>query len=330
MQNKTISFFLLGILLFVFSACGSSKVAPPKKVETPKWVSIQPKDTSSFTYGLGIAKNREEALTSALNDVVSKLGVKVESSFTNKQIVNGYYSKSISTNNIKADVAKIRVTNYQVEQSHRISFREYAVLLKVDNKKFFNTLKQDIIRAKNTISNSLQKANNLDAISRYKTKKAMSKACEKLLSNTLVAHELNASFDKNSYFNFVANVKDSYYSEVNRLNFYVYGNANAQNFIALIKKELLENGFNVSNKMKHNSLKVNLHATDNIKINQKIVAIKLNIKVSDAGKTVGSNVLTMKERYKSSKSSIYSAAAVHFEQDLNTQGVEKILGIGIN
>jgi len=331
MQNKTLSILLaFTFVLSTFSGCGSAKPLPPKKVETPKWIKNPPKDTTEFTYGIGIDKTRDNALKNALNDVISKLGVKVESSFTNKQIVDGYYSKSISTSDIKADVAKIRVTNYQVEKSHRISFREYAILLKVDNKKFFNSLNQDIKQAKKHIESELEKSADSDAISRYNTKKLMSKECERLLSNSLVAYELDKNFDKNKYFNFVSDVKENYYSEANSLRFFVSGNNNSKDFIQVIKQQLIDNGFNVTNNQKPDSVKIQLQTTDNISSGQKIITIKLNIKVTDADKSVGSNALVLKERSKSSKSSIYNSAAIHLNQDIDKAGIENILGIGVN
>ncbi|QFR50060.1 hypothetical protein FJR48_10125 [Sulfurimonas lithotrophica] len=331
MQNRTSLFLsiLLGFNLF-FSGCGSSKPQVPKKVDTPKWVKIQPNDTSAFTYGIGIDKTREDALKSALNDVISKLGIKVESSFTNKQIVDGYYSKSISTSDIKTDVAKIRITNYKIEKSHRISYREYAVLVKVDNKKFFNTLKQDIDQIKKDIETKLEESADSDAITRYNIKKKMSKECERLLSNSLVAYELNKSFNKNKYFNFVSDVKESYYSEANSLRFFISADKNSKDFAQVIKRQLIDNGFSVTNNKNLKAVIIKLNTTDNIASAQKIVTIKLNIKVTDEQKNVGSNTLVLKERLKKSKSSIYNTAAIHFNQDVAQEGIENILGIGIN
>jgi len=329
MQSKSIYLYLvLGLIVSLFSACGSTPA--PKKVQTPEWVKLPPKDTAKSIYGLGISKTRDEALSAALNDVISKLGVKVESSFTNKQIVNGYYSKSISTSDIKADVAKIRVTNYQVEKSHRISFREYAVLVKVDNNKFFNTLKQDIEQTKKNIETKIESSSYADAITRYNSKKAISKECEVLISNSLVAYELNNSFDKNKYFNFVSSVKDNFHSEVNSLSFYVSGSKYSKSFVDVIKKQLLKNDYNVKNKYTPDSIHIKLSTNDNIETKKNIVTIKLNIKVIDAKRIIGSNSFVLKERFKSSKLNIYNSASIHFEQDVNKEGIEDILNIGID
>ena len=331
MQNKILCFFLpLLLISFVFNGCSTSKPQPPKKVETPKWIKIQPSDTPTYTYGVGIAKDRESAVNVALNDVVSKLGVKVESSFTNKEIVDGYYSKSISSSDIKADVAKIRITNYDIEKTHRISFREYALLLKVDNKKFFNSLKDDISRSKENIASKLESSVEMDAINRYNIKKEISKECDRLLSNTLVAHELDKSFDKDIYFDFVANVKESYYTEANSLRFYIYGDKNSENFVKVLKQQLIDNGFNVVSNNNKGIINIKLTSNDNIANNKKIVTIKLNIRVTDGLKTLGANSFILKERYKSEKAAIYNQAAIHFDQDVTKDGIDKILGIGIN
>lgn len=330
MHNNKLYLLVIVSLAFIFTGCGSPKVAPPKKVELPSWIKKQPQDTKQTTYGLGIDKNREDALKSALNDVISKLGIKLESNFSNKQIVDGYYSRTITTSDIKTDVSKIRVTNYDVEKSHRVSYREYAVLVKVDNKKFFSSLKKDIDKMKKDIKNEYTNSMKLDSISRYRVKKSISKECDRLLSNTLVAKELYSNFNTKPYFDFVSKMKKDFKNEVNSLNFYISGDSNSKNFTQIIKQQLLDNGFNVSKSKKANSVKIFLNSTDDFSKKSNIVTVKLNIKVNDANKVVGTNSLVLKERYKNSKSKVYNSAAIHFKQDIESLQIEKVLGIGIN
>jgi hypothetical protein len=321
-------FFLILITIF-FSGCLDTKPSV-KKVQTPHWIKTTPKDNKKFTYGVGISKTKEGALKEALNDVISKLGVKVKSSFVNKEIVDGYYSRSISSSNIEATVSKIRVTNYKVEKSQRLSNSEYAVLIIVDNKKFFNTLKKDINLLKKSIEKSLERSATLDAINRYKIKKEISKDCDILLSNTLVAYQLDNSFDKNIYFNFVSDVKDDYYSEAKSLRFFVMGDDRSENFAKVINKGLLNKNFTIVDDRELKSVKVYLKITDNISSKKDIVKIKIDIKVLDGQKLVGNNTVVLKERFNSSKSKIYDLAYVHFEQEMKELGLENILGIGTN
>ncbi|WP_373071614.1 hypothetical protein [Sulfurimonas sp.] len=328
MQAKISYIFLISIAI-LFSGCLNKKPSV-KKVQTPTWVKTMPKDNTKFTYGVGISKTREDALKEALNDVVSKFGVKVKSSFTNKEIVDGYYSKSISSSNIEASVEKIKVTNYNVEKSARISYKEYAVLIKVDNEKFFNTLLKDITQLEKYIESELEKTAAVDIISRYNINKAMLKECDRLLSNSLVAYELNNNFEKNRYFNFVSDVKENYYNVASSLRFYVYGDKNSQNFLKVIKQQLIDSGFNVADKNNVNVINVKLSTSDNHSSKQQIVSIKLNMRVTDGLVTLGSRSFVLKERYKNSKESIYNTASVHFEQDVEKNTIENILGIGIN
>ncbi len=270
-------FYLLITSLLVmsfFTGC-SLKPQAPKKIQAPKWVTNQPSDSLGYTYGIGIGKDRNDALKQALSDVVSKLGVKVESSFTHKQIVDGYYSRSVSTSDIKSNVAEIRVTNYGIEKTKRISYREYAIMLKVENQKFFKTLKSDIEQTKEDIISKIEDANTKDPISRYNIKKGLVEKSDKLLSNVLVAYELNKNFDKNKYFNFVANVKDNYYEEAQSLRFFVYGDNDSQNFVNIVKDQLRTNDFNVVNINNKNIINIKLTSNDNISSKQNILTIKL-------------------------------------------------------
>lgn len=328
MHNK-ISYFLLALAVVLFSGCLHTKPSV-KQIKTPQWVKSVPKDNAKFTYGVGISKTREDALKEALNDVVSKFGIKMKSSFVNKEIEEGYYSRSISSSNIETTVEKIKITNYKVEKSHRISYNEYAVLVNVDNKKFSNTLQKEIKKLKKNIVNRLERSVTKDAISRYKIKKEVSKECDILLSNVLVAYELDKSFDKNKYFNFVSDVKDDYYSEANSLRFFVSGDEGSENFVEVINKGLLNKNFNIVDDPELKSVKVVLNVRDNISTKKDIVKIEIDVKVLDGQKLIGNNTIVLKERFNSSKSKIYDLAYIHFEQEMKELGIEKILGIGTN
>lgn len=328
MRTKFSYIFLIFIAV-LFSGCLNTKPSV-KKVEVPIWLKTMPKDNAKFTYGAGISETREDALKEALNDVTSKFGVKVKSSFTNKEIVDGYYSRSISSSNIETSVEKIKITNYKVERSERISYNEYAVLIKVDNKKFFNSLKKDIARLKQNIEKTLERSLEQDAINRYKTKQSTSKYCDRLLSNVLVAYELNNSYNLKDYFNFVSDVKENYYSEANSLRFFVLGGNNSENFVKIVNKGLLNSNFNIVDDHELESVKVVLKVSDNISTKKDIVTIKIDIKVLDTQKLVGKSTIVLKERFNNSKSKIYDLASVHFEQDIEELGIENILGIGTN
>ncbi len=159
-------------------------------------------------------------------------------------------------------------------------------------------------------------------------KKTLTKECDKLLSNTLVAYELNNGFDKDKYFNFVANVKDDFYQEAQSLRFYVYGDKNSQKFVNILKDKLVENGFNVVDINNKNIINIKLTSSDNIFKKQSIVTINLDLRVTHGLVTLGAKSFLLKERLKNSKESIYTTAAMHFGEDIQKDGIDKILGIG--
>ena len=134
MQNKQMKIFIafiVAVSILVFSGCGGATPAPAKKtVPVPTWVSsILPNDTTTTMYGMATAKNRQSAINAALTDMVSRLGTTVESSFESIEKEENSFSQLSMKSIIKAEISKIKVNNYKVIKSHRISYREFAVMI---------------------------------------------------------------------------------------------------------------------------------------------------------------------------------------------------------
>ena len=122
MQNSYISVFntfLVSIFILIFSGCGGSTPTPAKKtIPTPAWVnSILPHDNDKQMFGMAIGKNREAAIQAALNNMVSRLGITIESSFQSKEKLENSYLQVSAENTIKADVSEIKINNYKVIKS---------------------------------------------------------------------------------------------------------------------------------------------------------------------------------------------------------------------
>jgi len=315
--------------LAIFSGCGGSKPAPVvvKKV-VPAWVDAPlPQDTKLYMYGMGIEETRELAIKAALSDMVAKLGTTIESTFESNQIVQGSYSNLVVKNQIKSDVAKIKVNNYTVIESTKISYREFAVMLKSDKHKFVQGLKQNLNMSEKSIDEKYEAVKSSDTLLRYNTKKELSLQANRLVSDILIISELDNSFDVKKHLAYVDTKRQQYLQESKNLNFFVSGNTKSQKFVDNIKNHLAQNGYSVTNS-KHNSLHVKIQTKDRVSRGD-IAVVTMNVSVYDKSSRVGGKSFVLKERYNGSMEGVYKNASIHLNQDIKALGINEVLGINL-
>lgn len=326
-----IKLFLLSFVVVLFSACGGSAPAPAKKVPVPKWVnSVLPSDTPTTMYGLAIEKNRDSAIKAALTDMVSRLGITIESSFKSKQKVESSYSTLTVQNDIKADISKISINNYKVVKTHRISYKEFAVMIESDKPKFVKGLKDSLKVSKTSIKQKVNSLKGADLLTKYNTSKAIAKDAQDLLSVVLMISELDTKFDKKSNLAFIAEKENAFLKARNGLSFFIRGDKRSEKFVDNIKNHLANQGFNIATSKK-NALYIKIATNDNLsKGSVSIAVLTLNVGVYDKSKRVGGKSIILKERYNGSKESVYKNASIHFGDDLKSLGINKAIGITLD
>ncbi|EQB40043.1 hypothetical protein M947_03210 [Sulfurimonas hongkongensis] len=302
----------------------------PQAKSLPAWINAPlPSDNSKFMYGMAIAKDRESAIKAALSDMVAKLGTTIESSYESNEEVRGGFVNSSVKNQIKSDVSKISINNYEVIKSHKVSYREFAVMLRSDKVKFIKGLKESLETQKREITQKYDSLKDLDALSRYNTKKELSLKSSELLSNVLIVSELDKSFDKKGNLNFIEIKQKEFLKEAKSLKFSVKGDAKSSKFIKSIKNYLAQNGFNVVDTK--DAIEIKIKTSDNINRSSfiKIAVITLDIGVYDKNQRIGGKSKILKERYNGSKESVYKNASIHLEQDIKSQGINEVIGINL-
>lgn len=328
---KMIKILLFLSVFMLLAGCGASAPKPaPKPKQTPKWVnSVLPDDDSLHMYGLAIANNRDAAIKAALNDVIARLGTTIESSYESIQKVDGAYANLKVTSSIKADVSKIKINNYRVIKSHKLNYREFAVMLEIDKPKFIAGLKTDLQMKKKGISEELLATKSMSAINRYNTKKELLQRAKSLLSVIYILIELDPLFAKRENLNFVSRVNKSFLNEAKSLQFFVSGNTKAGKFVEKLKNYLAQKGFRVA-ASKRGAIKILVNVKDMISRGYvRIAVLNLSIAVLDGSKRVGGKELILKERYNNSLESVYKNASIHFEQEIQEKGINGVIGIDL-
>ena len=318
----------LFVILFTFAGCGGVKPTPAKvKTPPPSWVyGVPPADTQTKMYGLGIGKNRESAIQTALNNMVSKLSVTLKSSFQSKEKVEDFYHTSTVTNNIEANIAKIKINNYKIIRSYRINYREFAVMIESDKQRFVRGLEDDLEQKYKDILQRLAHSKNDTIIVRYNSTKELSKEAEKLKSSIWIISELDPHFDKSKYLHFITKMQTTFLKESQNLKFYVNGDAKSKIFVEKIKNNLLKKSFNLVDR-KRNAIRVFVKTEKRVSNSfVKIVTYTIHITVYDGKNQIGGKTTVIKERDTDSQHAQYMAA-IAFNQSIEKSGINSVLGI---
>lgn len=315
-------FIILPLLLMIFlGGCMQTRPKPPKK-EIPTWVNaVLPNDTTSSMYGMAIAKNRELAIKEALSDMVSRLGVSIESTYESVEKSSRHHSSLKVKNSIKSEISKIKINNYKVIKSFRINYREFAVMVASDKQKFVAGLKADVSMKEHSIEKRAKALAGLDSFRKYREKKILMQEAQKLVPTILMIAQLDASYKKTKDMQFVDKQESTFLTQSRKLKFFVSGDRNSQAFVNVIKNDLTAHGFVVCHHAK-NAVNVQLKTTDNLHNDVSIAVLIMEIKVYDKQNQIGGKTIIMKERYNGSKRSVYKNAAFHLKEDIKKDDLE--------
>ena len=332
---KLLAFFLIFTAALILGGCGGAHPAVSKqhtKAALPAWYLNPPKDTAQYMYGVGSADDRDGAIKAALVDMVSKLGVSIESTMqTHQESFGKYYANSINQSDIKSKVSQIRINNYEVVDAKRISYRQFVVLVKTDKRKFAKGLKKEIDAKLAELEKRYKTALQSDRISRFNTLKQMAKEAKELLPNIYILSQLDGTFDEKSYLQRVQRLRDAFAKEKNALLFSLHiTNKNASAFAKRVANYLTGHGLHVGNTK--SALQLYIGAGDTVANSAigKIGIVKVNVKVYDGKTFVGGSDRVYKVRLTGGKESLYRRAAEEFVQDLDKEGFKKVLGINLD
>jgi LPP20 lipoprotein len=319
-----------------FTACGAEKkaVAVPTQV-LPSWYKTPPLSNSSDLYALGEGKNKEEAIANALNLMASSLSVSVSSSYNAKTVVKEgrvNSSEGIYANEVQSSVKEIRISSYELLKAESLGFKKYAVLLKSNKKKLFDSLLQELKQNFKILAQkekTMVDANGLKQLSFYANAK---KSLQNLPNTLIIMNVLNPTFNSTSYLQSMQEINVKYDELLANLSFSIHSDKNSINLKAPLAKGLSAKKL----KIKKSGAKMHFSVYIKSKIEEansygfSLARSDISIVTMDStGTIVGSNALNIvgqsSQGYDIAKQNIVFRLNALIEKE----GIAKVMGLDI-
>ncbi|MDC9728662.1 MAG: LPP20 family lipoprotein [Methyloprofundus sp.] len=329
---KTKLFFIPFILLL--SACQNS---PSVKQDTikpttsiPSWINNPPSDSGNFLYGSGAADTKKQAISEALVDLSSKLGIHVESKFQSNTKVTEYGYESVEKNaesQIKTEVKDLSINQYQIEKVYSPSPIQFYVLLKTDKTLLYTAYKDELEQAL-----SLHQAAQITYKKSGKYERYQ-QACKNKLSLTAFNRKLSAAKTLNPEmrlrtFQAYENKVDQQFRIAKRqLNFNIhFADNNSKAFSKPLSTALAK-----ADLWKNHSKSLVIKLSSSARFNQAsgfyIGRYLLDLKIYDGQHLIGGKQINLKGASLQSKNGTLAPAIKKLTKLIKKEGLWKTLGL---
>ncbi|MFA6191360.1 MAG: LPP20 family lipoprotein [Sulfurimonas sp.] len=323
-------FITLFIILLLFSACASQKqsVVASKK-EFPEWYKNPVKTSTSTMYATGEGESKEEAVAVALSAMASTFSVSISSEFKTKSVVqegNIESSQTTSINEVKSDVQKIRISNYEVVEVEEIGFKRFIVLVKSEKRKLFESLKRELEQKISLIQTGTT-TNAIKELNRYKEQK---NSLQDVPNTLTVMSVLDESFDGSKYIKKVKEIDEKYEKLLASITFSIESDGESQNLKAPIQKGLSEKKMIIKEGSGKNHFKITLSSKTEQASSYgfNLARCAINITIKDySGAIIGSNKLNITGQSTQGYNIAKENVTIKLAEMIKKEGIEKVLGL---
>jgi hypothetical protein len=325
----------LAIASAVLVGCGGSKPAPliVKDKALPAWFTNPKQNDASYIYAVAGGKSDEEAKAKALAAMIAKLSVNVQSSFEKNSVVNRHgrnsTSKETLTSNIKTEVGKIGISNYEVVKSEKLGYKNHVAMVQASKAKLVATLKKSLKAKMSALDIKVNALASQDILKQLFSYKQAHEEATGLTTEIMVTGELDKGFDVNKNLNYINSIYTKYLDAKNNVRFYVAVGKNGATFADKIKNALAQE-YTVSNSKSGATITIHCSSTlhqENTGLGFALANMNVKIDVMAKGKKIGGNVVLVKDRAKNSKKATLARGALSFGKEIKEKGIINILGI---
>jgi len=329
-------FLVFIAVIVIFNGCGSSKpqvVAKPKTL--PSWYKNPPRSNATDLYALGEGKDKKEAVAEALSLMVSTLSISVSSNYSAKtEVREGRENSSsgIYKSDIRSEVKQIRIASYEVVQVNKLGFKRYAVLIKSNKTKLFQSMRRELDQKFELIESekkSLKNANALEKLYFYKQQKTN---LQNLPNTLIVMNVLNPAFEGDEYIRKTQEISIAYHDIVQNISFFITSNTEASNLKSVIAKGISQKRLKIKNAKGSSHFRVYIKST--IEKAQAygflLARSEITIKTKDyKGVIVGSNTLQIIGQSSQSFAIAKQNVAFRLNVLIEEEGIGKVLGLDL-
>jgi len=327
---------MLGATLLFLSGCVSQKqvVVAQDKV-LPSWYTSPPLSNSDDLYAIGDGKDKKEAISNALAFMASTLSVSISSSYSANTVVKEgriNNSQAVYNSDIQSDVKEIRISSYKVLHAESLGFKKYAVLVKSNKKKLFDSLRQEIIQKFEIISQEEKTVQNLHMLKQFSFYKEASDSLKSIPNTLIVMNVLNPAFVGADYLKTMQDINSKYEYILANISFAIHSDKNADNLRSPIAKGL------TAKKLKIKKSGSKMHFSVYIKANVEYVTSygfslarsEITITTMDSeGSVVGSNALNLVGQSSQGFGVAKQNVAYKLNALIKKEGISKVMGLDI-
>ncbi len=320
--------------IVLLSGCGkSNERVVVKEKRLPLWYIQPPASNAGEIYGVGDGKDKQEALSNALASLLATLSVSISSKYSAKSVVHeGRANRHNATyvNETQSEVQKIRISNYEVLQSAKLGFKKYAVLIKVDRIKFFQTLQKEIDQEFALIASWEKNRADKNALEQLLFYKRALQNLSDLQNRLLVMSVLNERFQSQKYLQRYGKLQNKKDKLLQSITFWI--TSDYRPLSGVIEKGLSSKKLKIKNL--HNAYHFTIYLKSNmqraISYGFYIARSQINISVKDnSGNILATNVLNIAGQSSQSYTIAKQDVAKKLSRQIDKEGIAKILNLNI-
>ena len=325
------------LLGFYVSGCGAAtqqEIAPAKQ-KLPSWYLTPPPSDNNTLYAVGEGKDKKEALTNALSAMLATLSVSISSSYSAKTVVRDGKNESVDAtyvNDIQSKVKEIRISNYEVLQAKKLGFKKYAVLVKTDKKRLFESLKNELQQKFQLLEAREKNMKNQNALQQLAFYKKIKDSLSNLENSLIVMDVLNPNFDKQSYIEKIAVFEKRYEKLRNSISFSIKTPKHAEALRDVVAKGLTREHFKIQNKKDKNHFNITIKM-DTEQANAygiHLAKAEVTLRTKDfKGVEIASNTLHLTGQSSASYTIAKQDLAKRLDEKIKEQGIAKVLNLNL-
>lgn len=320
------------LCLMMLGACASKpepqlQVFPPP----PNWYTNPEPNSEQWLIGVASGSNMEQAVQAALEDLLGRISLNIESSYQSTTMLSRYGSRQEAVHSVKTEITKTTVENYQIHYSTQLGFREYAAQVAVKRADFIAQQRRQLDSQLNQLQQHLQQARSSNGIVIEQQAQYVSQQSWKLHNNIIILDSLDKSFDPQPYLNRIQNFANQQQLARKNLQFTLYNQQASQQLLDIFKQAMIQRGYAVtSSNLREGAFRVYLSNSSQRSSSQgfQIVRSTVNIRVVDhRNQQVGANQIQLTGHASRGYQLAEQDALSKLNQIIEQQGLFGALGI---